>query len=321
MRVHVVVNPHAALFRQAPEHIAAVVDACRERARVAITDTVAALDGACIEAHEQGAELVVMCGGDGSYMAGVSSLARTYGARPLPAVCLAPGGSTSTVARNWGVLLRDPAKHVRTVLNLAANGDLTISTRPTLRVREGAGDDRVGFIFGTGLVRSFFESFYATGGGGPRQAASLVARIVVGALTGGQLARKVLAPMPCRLRVDGNVHPAHAFTLIVSSVVRDLGLHLLVTHRAAEDPLRPHLVASTLGVRECGMQYPRVLRGRPLMGPGTVDTLAGSFEVEFATAGGGYVLDGDPIRCRTVRVSAGPSLRVASLRSPSGRLQ
>jgi diacylglycerol kinase (ATP) len=127
MRAHVVINPHAALLQRKPERIAAVVEACRGRARVAITDTIAALDGACIEAHEQGAELVVLCGGDGSYMAGVSSLARAYGERPLPAVCLAPGGSTSTVARNWGVLLRNPARHVRAVLNLAANGDLPIS--------------------------------------------------------------------------------------------------------------------------------------------------------------------------------------------------
>jgi len=61
-----------------------------------------------------------------------------------------------------------------------------------LRVRSGAGAERVGFIFGTGLVGSFFESFYAAGGGVPRQAARLVARIVVGARTGGELARKVV---------------------------------------------------------------------------------------------------------------------------------
>ncbi len=313
MRAHVIVNPGAAQFRSDPGLVQALGEACRGRAAWTTTATIEQLEATCREVAGARTDLVVLCGGDGSYMAGLSALARAHDGRALPAICLAPGGSSSTVARNWGRLLGDPVRHVCAVLDRAESGADGAVVRPTLLVDDGSGSTRVGFIFGTGLVSRFFDAFYAAGGGGSREASRLVARVAVGALTGGSLARKILQPLPCRLSVDGTDHPAHAFTLIVASVVRNLGLHLLVTHRAGEDPDRPHLVASTLGVRACGMQYHRVLAGRPLLGPGTVDTLARQFRVRFPGAGGRYVLDGDLLACESVRVSAGPRVRIVAL--------
>jgi hypothetical protein len=185
-------------------------------------------------------------------------------------------------------------------------------TRPTLRVNADDQRSRVGFIVGAGLVSSFFEAFYEAGGGGYARAAPMIARVLVGSFVGGTLARRVLSPTPCRLVIDGLPHPLCSFTLIVSSVVRNLGLRLMVTHRGGEDPMRPHLVASDLSVRSCGLQYGRVLRGKPLIGPQTVDTLVERFEVAFPGQGA-YVLDGDLFRCASFAVRAGPRLRVASL--------
>lgn len=313
MHVHVIINPLAAQFHRRPELVQGITRVCGSSARVTATPTLPALGQACAEALADNARLVVLCGGDGTYMAGVSALDRLLGARPWPAISLAPGGSTSTIARNGGRLLRDPVQHIRRLLALAQREPMPTRTCPTLRIREDDGTERVGFIFGTGLVSAFFDAFYAAGGGGPAQAARLVARIVAGTMTGGELARKVLAPMPCTLSIDGMVHPAAAFTLIVSAVVPDLGLHMVVTHRAGEDPKRPHLVASTISVRECGRQYARVLRGRPLLGGRGVDTLAGTFHVGFPQGGGVYVLDGDPMRCAGVTVQGGPVVRLVAL--------
>ncbi|HVY44722.1 MAG TPA: hypothetical protein VHB21_02540, partial [Minicystis sp.] len=87
----------------------------------------------------------------------------------------------------------------------------------------------------------------------------------------------------------------------------------LVTYRAGEDPSRLHLVASPRAPRELGPRAPRVLAGRTIGGPGHVDELVRAFSVAFgddAPGGGPFVLDGDMLRARTVRVSPGPELRV-----------
>jgi len=282
-------------------------------AEVHATGSFDELEAACSRIAAQEPELVVLCGGDGSAMAGVTHLRRAFGSRPLPTICLGAGGHSCTVARNWGPLRRDPIRHVREVLDRARAGRLRVAKRPTLEVAHDGDPARTGFIFGTGLVASFFETFYERGGGGYAEASQMIGRIVAGSFVGGPLATRVLSPMPCTLIVEGRPHPHPAFTLVVSAVVRDLGLRLRVTHRAGEDPLRPHLVASSLGIASCGRQYFRVLRGRPLIDAGTVDRLASEFEMVFRRADGAYVLDGDLIRANRVTVRAGPVIRVASL--------
>lgn len=310
MRAHVIVNTRAARFARDPrllDDVRRVTDGCT----VHPTSSLESLDAACVRIAAQNPPLVILCGGDGTAMAGTTSLLDAFGDRPLPPVAFASGGNSCTIARNWGGLHGDPRRHLSELLARARTDALRVVTRPTLRVHA---DDRTrtGFIFGTGLVASFFEAFYEKGGGGYAEASRMIAQIVAGSFVGGSLARRVLAPMPCSLRIDGVPHPGSAFTLIVSSVVRNLGLRLHVTHRAAEDPMRPHLVASSLGIVDCGLQYGRVLRGRPLLHPRTVDQVVSRFEVDLLRLGS-YVLDGDLLSTRRVAVEAGPGLRVASL--------
>ena len=104
-----------------------------------------------------------------------------------------------------------------------------------------------------------------------------------------------------------------AYSLVIASVIRDVGLHLLVTYRGGEDPDRPHLVAAPLSPRELGPQAPRVFLGRALQGDGCFDGLVGSFSVRFATDSGPYVLDGDVFHAREVEVRAGPRIRVITV--------
>lgn len=318
MSIHVVVNTRAARFRADARRIERLCRVCDGRACVYPTGSLHELETAAQAIASQSPSLVVLCGGDGTYMAGLTALARTCGEQSLPSLALGSGGGSSTVARNWGRVLREPADHVEALLRAWESGTAAVGVKPTLRVREAGGHERLGFIFGTGMVASFFQAFYERGGGGYAQAAPLIGRIFFGSLVGGSLASRVLSPMPCRLVLDGVPHPNEAFTLVAVSVVRDLGMRLRVTHRAAEDLGRPHLVAAALSVRDCGLQYHRVLRGLPLVGPRHVDGLFGNIEVRFAGDFGPYVLDGDLLEMASVTVRAGPVIRLVSLRKPLG---
>jgi diacylglycerol kinase (ATP) len=305
----IVVNTGAHAFRRKPALADRVEALARGRASVRRTRSLAELEQAVSELGA--ADRVVLCGGDGTFMAGVSALAQSRGEQALPELVLAPGGTVATVARNWGQRAR-LLETVRAALDPERQGSL--QSRPTLRVRELNAVERIGFIFGTGLVAKFFERYYASGAGGSATAARIVARIFVGSFVGDAYSRGVLEPMPCTLSVDGRELAPRAYSLVVCSVVRDLGLHMLVTHRAGEDPSRPHLVASPLPTRALGPQAPRVLVGKPLAGEGNFDDLMGRFRLRFPDGEGPYVLDGDVFRARQVDVSAGPPIRVRTYR-------
>jgi diacylglycerol kinase family enzyme len=244
-------------------------------------------------------------------MAGVTALARAFGPGRMPLVAPVPGGTVGTVARNWGVQ-GDPVDCLRWALDHPS----AIRPKPTLRIdaAEQPGEppaSRYGFIFGTGLVAQFFELYYERGAPGSAASALIVARVFLESFVGGSFARRVLDPLPCTLRVDGEARPPASWSLVCASVVPNLGIHMLVNYRAGEDPARVHLVASPLPARHLGPRAPFVLAGRRIGGAGHVDELARAFAVEFAERGP-YVLDGELLRAERVQVSMGPTVRMVT---------
>ncbi len=253
---------------------------------------------------------VALCGGDGTFMAGLTALARA-GLHPLPPLALIPAGTVATTARQWGAggeLLATVDRFLR------LGADFPTDEHASLRV-VADGVVRHGFTFGSGLVARFFERYEAGGAGGLTAAGLIFARTFLGSLVDDAYARQLLDPLPCRLVVDGRLLEPRAYSLVVCSVLRSVGLGLHVTHRASEDPERPHLVASALPARRLGPQAPRVLLGRSLDDPGGVDDLVSEFRLRFPPGESGpHVLDGDLFRAREVQVSAGP--RIAVVRVP-----
>lgn len=309
MRIDVIVNATARRHAARPRLLQQIRRSCAGIAGVYETTTLAELDSAARALAERGTDLVLLSGGDGTFMAGVTALSRAFGDDAIPRIGLVPGGTVATIARNFGTT-GDPLDVLARLLR--APERLRDVSRPTLRVRgvrAGAEETRVGFIFGTGLVASFFDVYYADGARGYAGAARIVARIFAESFWDGPYARRVLDPMPCTIEVDGAPLAPRAWSLICAAVVRDLGIHMLVTYRAGEDPARPHLVASPLRSRALGPRAPLVLAGRRIGGEGHFDDLVGEFVVRFPGVGS-YVLDGDVLRAESVQVSAGPRLRV-----------
>jgi diacylglycerol kinase family enzyme len=304
-----IVNRRAGRFRKHPSLVSDIARAVGSRGKVFATASLDDLDEAARFAVTSRASAVVICGGDGTYLATVTALTRAAGGEPMPPIVLARGGTVSIVARNWGGG-EDPVSVARRVVERPLT--LRFARRPTLAVAEAGGERRVGFTFGTGLVANFFDEYERAGAGGNLTALRITLQVFAESLIGGPFAARILSPLPCRITADGKALAPEAYSLVLCSVLRDVGLHLLVTHRAGEDPARPHLVASPLRPFALGPQFPRVLLGRSLRGAGNFDDLVGSFDVEFADANGHYVLDGDSFHTARVTVSAGPVIHVAT---------
>jgi len=276
-------------------------------ARIHETYSLEELERVAREVAARGTDAVVLAGGDGSHMGGLSALGRAFGGA-LPPIALAPGGTVGTVARNLGMHGRTPAWAER-VVRAACTGSGRLEEHATLRVTDDAGGDHVGFIFGAGLVARFFDEYYGREGQGLLPAAGIAARVFAGSLVGSALARRVLAPAACTLEVDGQAHGARAWSLVLASVVPDVGLHIRATYRAGEMRGTFHVVASGLPPRGLAFEVPRVLTGRPMHGEPRIDSLATSLRVVFDPRAA-YVLDGDLMRAREVHVEPGPTLRL-----------
>jgi hypothetical protein len=220
---------------------------------------------------------------------------------------LAPAGTVANAARVWG-----QRAGLLPTLSRVCSGKLPPAReRPTLRVT-ASGAERVGFTFGTGLVARFFERYYAEGAGGNRAAVRIALRTFASSLFGGAYASSVLDPLPCEIEADGLVLAPRAWSLVVASVLDDVGIGMRVTYRGGEDPARPHLVATPLTARELGPQAPRVLLGRPLRGEGVFDAQVRRAVVRFPGQDGPWVLDGDLERASEVTIGAGPIVRIVS---------
>jgi diacylglycerol kinase (ATP) len=307
MTIDVIVNPNA--HRLASDRVLRQIlfaAATRAGARLHETRTLHDLD--CVARDIAGRETggVILAGGDGSHMAGVTALARAFGGA-LPPVALAPCGRVCTVARNFG--MRGTARSwTKRVIVAATSGAARVEKKATLRVCDDAGGERVGFIFGAGLVAHFFDVYYASRQQGLAAAAHIAARVFVGSFVGSPLAKRVLRPTRCAIEIDGAPHAWRDWSLIVASVVRDLGLHLRATYRAGGSFDRFHAVASGLRPRALGAQMPRVMAGLPLQGEPRIDALARSLRLCFESSPGAYVLDGEVLHAREARVEAGPVL-------------
>jgi len=311
MRFHIILNPSARMYQRDPT----LLDRMRQAsgsAEVHVTHSLEELDEVCDQLAKNGCDAIALSGGDGTLSAGVSALSRAF-AGELPPVAPVPGGTAGTIARNWGIagdpisylrrlLAQPPRRNVRPSLHLSAVGP---------EMNNGAATERLGFIFGTGLVSKFFELYYEHGAKGYAGSAWLVAQIFVHSFYGGPLARRILEPMPCTLVVDGVEQEPDAWSLICSAVIRNLGIHMMLTHCGGEDHARPHLVATPMTPRQLGPRAPLVLAGKPLGGPHNVDQLTRNFEVRFPELSP-YVLDGELLEADAVTVKAGPQITILS---------
>jgi diacylglycerol kinase family enzyme len=304
--VDVIVNRNAGRLRDGGTLRASILGvAGRVGARVHETSDLEQLESVARDLAARGSDAVVLAGGDGSIMAGLSALSRAWPAGvSLPPIAIAPAGTVCTIARNFGA--RGPLSLEAEAAVAAACRPESVSSRPTIRVRDREGGDRIGFIFGAGLVARFFESYYAASGQGLGAAAAIAARVFAGALTGSSTAARMLGPTACTVAIDGTTQSSRAWSLLLASVVRDVGLHFLATYRAGEDPERFHVVASGLGPRSLGLRMPWVIAGRPIGGEPGVDALARNLSVDFDAGDAAYVLDGDLFRARSVTVETGP---------------
>src|SRR5262245_51262063 len=90
-----VLNRNAGRFRKSPALVDAIVREVGERADVFATSRPEELAEAAARIARTNASPVVLCGGDGTYLASISAIAAATGGQPLPPFVLVRSGTVS----------------------------------------------------------------------------------------------------------------------------------------------------------------------------------------------------------------------------------
>lgn len=289
------------------------------KAKVYVTSSIAELSQVTHELALKNVDRVILCGGDGTYSAGVSALYHAFNKESLPVVSLVAAGTVCTIARDIGYQTSSPILHqIDKILHHVyhQHSDTLLIERPTLSIVAKGNVEKIGFIFGVGLVAAFFDAYESKSNTSfsptPKKAALITARVFLESFFNGPFARKILEPVGCKINVDGHTMDWPASSLVLASVIKNVGLGMRVTYRAGEDVTKPHVIVSGLLPKQLGPRLIRVLRGRSIARSAQephFDNLAQTLNVLFSKAQSPYIVDGDLFYAKQITIKAGPVLR------------
>jgi diacylglycerol kinase family enzyme len=258
-RIGAIVNLRAGAARRDPQ-LVPKLRALLPSGRVHATRDLDDVDAALASLREQGTQLLVVVGGDGSVAGTLTELLRAWPEAELPWVALACGGTVNTIARSLGARGRPDAWLRR----LAAAPRWQAELRPVLRARADAAPPRFGMIAVAGAAARFLERYYAAPRQGSAGAARVIAEVVASGAVGGALARGMFAPFRATIEVDGRRLDAREHTLVAASGVRHIGLGVAPFQHAGRDASRFHFLATSAGALRIAAELPALRLGRAL---------------------------------------------------------
>lgn len=254
-------------------------------------------------------DVVGVNGGDGTGRWVLTATARAWGADPLPKLLLLRGGAMNTVAHGHGIR-GGPERILADVLaRIRGGAPLRTVERDLLRVSTDAGEERLGFIFGTGAVVAFLEAYYATGRPSPAMAGLLIARALASALLGGRFAASLARRERVHVATDGDEWPDSSYLALAAATTPDVGFGFRAFSRCSEQPGSFHVIGVTGSAARLALAAPRIRRGAPWRRRLAQDEVARELILEGE--GPRFTLDGDLYAAdRTVTIRTGPAIEI-----------
>ncbi|RME24561.1 MAG: diacylglycerol kinase [Deltaproteobacteria bacterium] len=257
-------------------------------------------------------DLDILCvnGGDGTLAHVLSSVARVVGDRPMPTIGVLRGGTMNTIAHGIGLRGRPPAILRRILARHARGEPQPTTTRHLMRVRDGLGPDRYGFLFGNGVISNFLELYYEGGDPSPAKAARLLVRALLSGMVGGRLARRLTAPTPMTVSLDGQRWAPEAYMAVAAGTVDDLGFGFKGFWAVTRHLGSLQALGVTCSPFALALRIPGTLWGRPWNHPGIIDQLGRTLVVE-GHGPQSYMIEGDFHRGgQRIEVGVGPPVRL-----------
>jgi len=288
--IGVVVHPHARANRnggaERAGRLAAIVGT---DGVVRVTESLPAIQDVAREFRERGAEVLAICGGDGSYHCTLTGFRAVYGDAPLPLLLPLRAGTINYVADAIGGRRGRPEQVLARVVRDYRRGRVYETTERDLLGVNGA---EHGFVLSFGTAVNYLRMYYAREKQGVFQAAQLLTRLIVSALTGTHSARAVFQATGADVEVDGEPIPFRQFTFFFAATLERIALGFRPTYLGARKRGYMHVLGGPVRAVRLIRRVVRLYRGFPTGEPELFDNLAQRLSIRFFKPEH-YMLDGD----------------------------
>ncbi len=288
--IGVVVNPHAkGNLNGGPERARRLAEVVGGDGRVRVTGSVAQIEDVAREFRDTGTEILAVCGGDGSYHCTLTAFRNVYGDAPLPLLLPLRAGTINYIADATGGR-RSRAEQVlaRVVRDYRRGHNYETTERDLLRVN----GTEYGFVLSFGTAVNYLRAYYAMEKQGPVQAANLLARLIVSALSGTHYARAVFQAVTADVECDGEPVPFRQFTFFFAATVDRIALGFRPTYLGTRKRGHCHVLGGPVSAVRLIRRVVRIYRGFPTGEPDLFDNLAKRVVIRFFKREH-YMLDGD----------------------------
>ena len=307
MQPALIVNANAGATRRNPTLPERLRAAAEGRAELFITHDEAELQRTAENLAAREVQQVGVVGGDGTASTTLTALWRAYGEQRLPDVAFLRGGTMNTVALSLGISWRPPVQLLKRALR-SWSGHARYVERPAMQV-----GDRLGFLFGTGMMAGYLSEYYEQGNGHPTPitAVQVLGKSVLSAITGGGTFARICRTDDLEVHHEGGVWESRNYITVGAGTVAQVGLGFRPFYRSSEDHRRFHLLA----IKGTGMQIardlPSVWLGRGMRPETAYETTTPWAELRSSRGPFGYFVDGDLLVAGSrLRLQRGPLFRI-----------
>ena len=153
--IGIITNPHAKLNKRNPKRQKILSYIAGKQGVLKITNDIKDLKLAAQEFYEQKISVLAINGGDGTISRTITAFIEVYGNKPLPRICILPGGTINTLAKNLGIS-GGPEKNLYKLIESHRHGEKLDSVGlHTIQV-----EGYFGFLFANGICSNFLKEFY-----------------------------------------------------------------------------------------------------------------------------------------------------------------
>ncbi|TFH25661.1 MAG: hypothetical protein E4H03_00085 [Myxococcales bacterium] len=307
--IGIIVNPRASGNKRRPGRVARFESIVGDDGEVIATSDLAELDAALVRFRDDRAEIVAVCGGDGSFFHVISRMVRLWGERPLPLLLPLRAGTINNLARTIGARRRCAESMLAHVIKDYRQGRTHEVTERNLICVNG---EHYGYIVGAGLITNFLRLYYSGRKPGPLRAFGLLSVCGISWIFGTSLIGAVVTTIEADVECDGEHVPYRGYTMILASSVAHIGLGVKPFYLSARKRGYYHLLAGSSTAGQLLGKLWRFFRGFPADLDNLYDNVAAHVVIEFAEPQP-YTINGeilDPVRVLTLE----PGPRVSFVR-------
>lgn len=307
MKIGIVYNPFAGKNKtKGGERIKNLESLLNGRGILRETRSIEEIDKAAQEFHHEQIDILGISGGDGTNNFVLSRFQKVYG-EELPLLLLLKGGTMNLLESCLG-MKGGPEDRLKRCIQQIDKNCLQTVPHTLLKV-----NDKMGYIFGNGIIANFMQEYYKGGDPGPKKALQVLMKACCSSVTGGNYYEKLFAPIGAHVQIGDTLLPQSRFMALMAATEKGCGLGFKPFYRARQAQGKLHFLAINLSPFELIKNLPRFRAGKKVKNDNLFETLTdkvviNTFHPYY------YTLDGEMLNSTTrIELSPGPIVKIIAV--------